>query len=298
MTAVCPVCFAEQGAGLLCANCTDRLEHDLGDVAAIVAELDTTISRQARIGNGGKGGLARERMPLNVGAMGVADDLQNTLTTWAREVSDRGPAPTDDRQPTVVAAGMLLWSIDGIRKHPAVEELVDEITEAIRRARQTVDRPADRQYLGTCGGVHGDSIDTCDCCCHGRGAYPPPCDTPGGCGPHNDGVACTEEVYASPKAKFARCRVCGKEHDVAERRAALLDQSEDMLFSVKEAAQIIGSYGEMQISESTIRSYVSTGQLSYHGKVAGVSVIRLGDLQRVIAVQAAKPKGRKLRRAS
>lgn len=250
MTAQCPVCFAEQAAGLLCSNCTDRLEHDLGDVAAIVSELDVTISKQARIGAGSKGGLARERMPLNVGAMQVADDLQNTMTTWARDVAGANASVNPyDVDPTKLAAGVLLCYIDAIRKHAAVDELVDEITEAIRRARQVVDRPADRQYLGTCLAEF-------------------------------EGVTCTEEIWARPGAKEVTCRVCGVCHEVAERRAWLLKRAEDMLCTVKEASSYLGEVGDIRVTEASIRGYLHRGKrLAYR---PGTNLIRLGDLLAVV----------------
>lgn len=266
MTSTCPVCEREQVDGLCCHSCTSALERDLGDVPAIVAELDVTISRQARIGSGGKGGLASERWCYNPGAAAVADDLANTLTTWARDVcGDTSPGPLSN--PSHAAAALLLMHVPAIRRHPAVVELYDEITDAVKQARQAVDRPADRQYLGTCLAEF-------------------------------EGVTCTQEIFARPGASEARCKVCGITHDVVERRTWLLGEAEDRLFTVREAAQIMGSFANVLVSESTIRSYVSTKQLTYHGKVEGVSVIRLGDLWTVIAANAAKPKGRRLRNAS
>ncbi len=152
MTATCPVCRAEQAEGLLCHEDTSRLERELGDVAAIVAELDVTLSKQARIGNAGPSGLARERTPINVGAMTVADDLQNTLTTWARDVGTGHLSTPYPPRPVVHAAFALLRRIPEIRRHPAVVELFDEVTDAIAQARRAVDRPGNRTiiFVGPC----------------------------------------------------------------------------------------------------------------------------------------------------
>jgi transcription elongation factor Elf1 len=262
----CPSCEAPQDAGLLCHTCTTKLERDLGDVAAIVDELNTTISRQARIGQGGKGGgLASEKTPVHLGAIEVADNLGNVLTMWARDIMDGGFGPTHPA-PITGAAAVLMFHIDQVRKHPAVDELVDEITDAIGQARRVVDRPADRMFVGPC------LVEF-------------------------EGVTCHEDLYAKPRAAWVVCKVCGSSHDVAERRDWMLNDASDRLFTVREAAQILGSYGNLRITESTIRGYISGGKLGYHGKVEGSSVIRLGDLLAVIGDHATRKSGRKLRPA-
>jgi hypothetical protein len=254
MTATCPVCDRPQDAGLLCSACCDALERDLGDVKAIVTDLEISLSKQARIGTPGPGGLARERTPMNVGAMQATDDLTNTLTTWARDVVGE-ISGTPAKRPAVVAAWALLSEIPAIRRHPAVVELVDEITDAIRQARRAVDRPADRVFVGPCLATH----------------------------PDDDGrmVTCLEDLYARPNAATVKCRVCGSEHDVNERRIWLLEQARDRLFTVKEAAQMVGSVGHITVTEASIRGYIHRDRLAYHpiGKGKG---IRLGDLLTVL----------------
>ncbi len=256
MTAKCPVCQCEQAEGLLCHEDTSRLERELGDVAAIVAELDVTLSKQARIGNAGPSGLARERTPINVGAMAVADDLQNTLTTWAREVGAldrwdyRLPA-----QPAITASRLLLGRIDAIRRHPAVVELFDEVTDTIAQARRAVDRPADREYLSQC------MVET----------------------PDDEGrmVTCLAELYARKGASTVTCKVCGITHEVVERRVAMLERARDMLFTVREAAQMMGDVGGIRVTEASIRGYIHrpSNALNYR---PGTKLIRLGDLLAVV----------------
>jgi hypothetical protein len=190
MTATCPVCTAAQPEGLLCHACTTRLERDLGDVPAIVAELDVTLSRQARIGSGGKSGvMANHRDGYHAAASLASSTLTNVLTTWARDVSGKrwshsvtairiyrdpqsryqGPLchgycwhescnqmETYDNvpvsPPAVQGAAQLLSTIDAVRRHSAVNEMVDQITDAITQARRTVDRPGNRTiiFVGPC----------------------------------------------------------------------------------------------------------------------------------------------------
>lgn len=247
MSAVCPACDRPQTQGLLCHGCTSTLEYELGDVPAVVAELEITLSRQSRVGSGGKGGLASEKTPIHSGAMLAADYLQNTLTTWARDVSGETFVPGVGVPPSHAAAMFLLMSVNDIRKHPAVAELVDEVCESVRQARRCVDRPADRQFVGPCGA-------------------------------EVEGVTCTEDLYARPGAAWVRCRVCSTEHDVADRRAWLLDQAKDRLFTVREAAQMMGDVGGIRVTEASIRGYLHRGRIGYR---LG-TMIRLGDLLEVV----------------
>lgn len=189
MSAVCPNCSRPQIEGLLCHGCTSTLEYELGDVAAIVAELDTTLAKQARIGGAGKGGLASERWSYSNAASLAADYLQNTLTTWVRDLTDdqwRPPlgARVVRRNPEAHAAGpfhygscghdscavlrvhrrraalpvavacsrKLLGEIPVIRRHGDSAAIFDEITSAIRQARNAADTPANRTtfHVGPC----------------------------------------------------------------------------------------------------------------------------------------------------
>lgn len=151
MSAVCPVCERQQDAGLLCSACCDVLERELGDVAAIVGELDVTLSKQARMELGGVAGLARERWAYHAGASLAADYLVNTLTTWARDVAGEGVGKAD-RHPAISASFVLLSNIDAIRRHPEVKELHDEIVATVEQARSAADRPANRTtiFVGPC----------------------------------------------------------------------------------------------------------------------------------------------------
>lgn len=247
----CPACQAQQDAGLLCSACCDVLERDLRSVPDLVAELDITLSKQARIGVAGAPGLARERTPINVGAMLVADDLANVLASWVIDVCGED-WPFGRRAGAASFARDLLSHVPEIRRHPAVEELIDEVTDAIKQARRVIDRPADKVYLGQC------LVET----------------------PDDQGrqVTCLADVYARTTASQVKCGVCGITHEVTERRAWLLEQARDRLFTVKEAAQMMGDVGRIKVTEASIRGYVHRGRIAYHTG----TMIRLGDLLTVV----------------
>jgi hypothetical protein len=256
--AQCPVCGAAQSQSLLCSSCCDALERQLGDVTSIVADLEISLSKQARIGTPGKSGLARERIPINVGAMQAADNLGNVLTTWARDLleTDSGRWDAISKAPAVTASRALLVMIPTIRRHPAVVELVDEITDAIAQARRAVDRPADRVYLGQC------LMET----------------------PDEEGrqVTCLAELYARPQASEVRCSVCSAEHPVEERRAWLMDKAKDMIVTVKEASSYLGEIGGIKVTESSIRGYLHRGSRLQYRVPVEAKRFRLGDLLDVV----------------
>jgi hypothetical protein len=262
-TATCPVCGNPQAQGLLDDACTTRLERELGDVASIVAELDITLSRQAKIGSSGKSGKgwAREKLPIHVGAIEAADVLANTLTTWARDVAEVGFLAAHSTSPTRAAARILLNHVPQIRRHPAVEELVDEIISAIRQARHTVDRPADRIYFGAC---YSETLD-------------------------EDGrtVTCLEEIWASPAATEVTCRVCSTEWEIAERRAWLLKKAEDMIVTIPDASTYLGDIGNIRVTQASIRGYVHRKRLMYRAPVEAKR-IRLGDLLALLLDESEK----------
>jgi hypothetical protein len=184
MSAVCLSCYAPQDQGLLCATCTQRLDCKLADVPAVVGELEVTLARQARMEQATKGGLAHERNGFHSAASIAAGSLENTLTTWARDVigdwlttpaavyrnrdtTQAGPYCLDchhascqslrvtrkaDVPPSVIAAHALRCEMPTIRKHPAAGELVDQITSAVQQAWQEVDRAVNRIrfFVGPC----------------------------------------------------------------------------------------------------------------------------------------------------
>ena len=147
-----------------------------------------------------------------------------------------------------------MHKIPEIRRHPAVAELVDEITDAVHQARRVIDRPADRVYLGQC------YVETPD--------------------PDGKQVTCLAELYARPTASEVQCKVCGAEHEVGERRAWLLQRAQDMIVTVREASSYLGEVGGIKVSQASIRGYLHRGKIAYRPGVE--NGIRLGDLLSVV----------------
>lgn len=150
-TAACDLCTSPVAdLAHICPACTRPLADDLADIPDLDHELDITVSRRARIGAGGGGGRGNEKpLPANLDADQHGRHLKQTLTSWARLISDqRGlPHPLDGLAPT---ARWMAGHIEWLRHHPAAGDAVTEIREAVHQVRRAIDRPLDRAYAGPC----------------------------------------------------------------------------------------------------------------------------------------------------
>lgn len=101
-----PTCTAGCGRpspdAYLCTGCTSQLERILAELPAHLAELEVTLTRQARTtrGGGGKPTKAAESpLPYDVAASDLADRVRNGLSTWIRHLTEsRGVEAPDFRQ--------------------------------------------------------------------------------------------------------------------------------------------------------------------------------------------------------
>lgn len=239
----------------MCATDVLKLEQALGDVRSLVDDLNTSISKQAKIGSSSGGaGLARERSAVNWGAVTVADNLTNVLVTWARIVSNEEWRPTHGRPVVVQAAWLLLGSMPEIRRHAAVDELVDEVADAVEQARRIIDRPADRVYVGKCRSEGTDE--------------------------YGQTVECGADLYARPGATEVRCKVCMADTDVKAQQEWLMKELDGRTVTVRQAAQVIGSFYGSDVTEASIRGLIHRKKkLSY---LPDTKLIRLGDLIAVL----------------
>jgi hypothetical protein len=156
-TGACPSCGCEQTDSLLCARETADLRTDLHGngvvmgVAELVDNLHVAMAKQARGTDPGQSGLARERMPANLEAGRHVRELEYRLGTWAMDISGDRWWPRPNHYVAAEAAGLLAGSLYLIRRHGAVNELVEEITTAIDKARRCLDvDPFTRFQVGPC----------------------------------------------------------------------------------------------------------------------------------------------------
>lgn len=124
----------------------DQLVELLGQIPALVEDLTIALTRQDRITTGGprvRSGSDEQPLPIGIAAMDASDLLHDTLTAWVRHVCEQRHYP-HPRNSTLTLARWLARNMIALALTPGAEESLDEIQHAIRKARQAVDRPREK----------------------------------------------------------------------------------------------------------------------------------------------------------
>jgi len=125
-----------------------KLKEILEEIPSIAAELPTTITKQARLGEVGRGRKPRrpseQPLPFHVDAARIADELHSALVGWVRLVCEqrameyKGPTST---------AGLARWlerHLISLGMTEGAEGALDELGDLKDRAAKVVCPPAMR----------------------------------------------------------------------------------------------------------------------------------------------------------
>jgi hypothetical protein len=245
----------------LCWTCTNGLERDLGDLPAILAELNTTRLRQGRTASesaGGKPGTREgyDQLP-DERPTEALDELRTQLVGWARIVVEEHATawPAD----TVVAvARFLMLHLDWLRRQEAAAEVKNDLGRSLAKLRSSVDQQPERIYAGPC------------------------------LAPLPDGSQCPEHLMTVRGARRIVCRACRAVYDPAEQQSWLLAAAEDQLAPAFVLAQAVTNLGK-PITAATIRGYAFRGRLLEHGlDLDGRPLYRVGDVLDLIHQEASR----------
>lgn len=240
-------CSHPTAGGTVCVSCLGRLRADLVKVADLIKDLDDQVARRTCTGPRVGSPSTEVGLPYNAGAAEVRDDLRNVLSTWVRDLWEsygpRREVPVDES--VLGGESVTEWVLEPldldntlpemaawlrrhpswIEYHPAGSELVDEITDAVERARRAVDLPPARVYCGPC-------------------------------------PECGADLYARPERAVVACRECEARHDVDALRAKLLDAARDTLATAAEVARALPRLLGRELSPNTVRTWAHAGKLT------------------------------------
>jgi len=228
MTSTCTICDRPQAdAAYACQHCTDRAHkhlHDLADATPAARDVAAGLARQGTPTRGHSEG----RIPINLTAGARLDAVQNEITGWARAIAaDRHRAEPSGPDPLIAAARWLAGQLDWLRRQPFVVDAYRDFRAAAIIVRGLAAGPAERRWLGQCGG-----------------------DLEGG-------QRCTADLHARVGATTATCRTCGARHAVADRRAFLDGQTSGQAYTARQISQAYP-----QIPEGTIRSWAKRSEIA------------------------------------
>lgn len=229
----------------LCHTCLLAFRIQLDDVAgtiphhhkpenlpSLIDELDTTHARQDRFTTNPptKTTPSSETLPYREHVTEALWILHNVLTTRLTDLG--GPTTGTTRELAV----WLLTNLNRLPLHPRAGLVVDELTDAIRHARHTIDRSHDRRvFLGQCSE------------------------------PHPDGTVCLTELFGMPWEHHAVCGGCGTEHVITERQHQLRDRADTYTGTATEISRFLRATG-MTVTPEMIRSYAHRGDITKTGE--------------------------------
>lgn len=234
--------------GYLCRGCITLLWQTLTQLPTTMEELETTRTRQARVGGSG-GSADSAALPWHNGASMVAEALSDGLwvllrKTQGHRVGTQEHVHTQPRPATTTVEGIAQWlavRVDGIAGHPDLAEVAQDLVEHEHRAWKVIDRPPDLSYAGGCD-------------------------------------LCGNHLYAVTGSPITTCSGCGKSHDVAMRRAAMMKAVSDRLVTAREAATALTTL-ELPVTMERIRQWVHRRRLVVRGHTPDRHrLYRLGDI--------------------
>jgi hypothetical protein len=256
-TPVCrvPSCDHPVTDAWVCARCAHQLERALGDIPAVVHQLNLTLAKQTRYADRAERGGNEQPLPMDPQASAAASELRAHLVGWVRLVAEeRGWALPEDTLDSM--SRWMLHHTEWLRHHQAGHDCVEELTGDMRVARRVIDRPPDRWYAGPCTALMPD------------------------------GYPCNADMYAQADKGNVGCPDCGAIYDVAKRRTWLLAEAEDTLATTTEVCRALTTLAGVELTAASIRGYVHRGQLAAHGIRDGKQTFRLGDVVGLVMVAA------------
>lgn len=240
-------CQRRAGDGYVCAQCVEQWEVHLGNVAAMIEDLDLAETKRTRFG--GRTGNAtvqpksaadidwtevralkarkssKTELPevANRRAGNLRRELHNELVGQVRAICETYDLEIPALGGDTVAISR--WLLDGRSRYLSLMDdgngLVEDLDRVMARCMRAIDSPIRYGYVRQC--------------------------------------SCGLAVWARAFDSIVTC-ACGKAYVVANEQAARIDKARGHRMTINEAAGLSG------ISKNTIRSWIRRGDLTTQGK--------------------------------
>jgi hypothetical protein len=145
-------CDRPVAEGFVCSRCAHDLERALGDIPAVVHQLNLTLAKQTRYADRNERGGNEQPLPMDPLASAATSDLRHHLCNWVGIVAEtRGlPLPAaaiyhPGGEPGMdTLARWMLAHVEWLRHHEHGHIAVEELTGDMWTARRVIDVPANR----------------------------------------------------------------------------------------------------------------------------------------------------------
>lgn len=215
---------------VICGVCEEALARSLGDLDALLEDLDIALSRQSRK-RPARGNHERDDKPLpyDIGASRAASELKAVLVGWARLVSEEREAPLTCSDTSQSISSWLLHHTRWLAHHDAAADAYSEIVGAVNNIRRTIDIAPDTRFIGPCYA-------------------------------ELDGVECTETLYGIEGADTVKCRTCGTVWNARDRTLEALAHADRI---AQDATTLSRSFSLKGIALDTerIKNWAKRGHL-------------------------------------
>jgi hypothetical protein len=227
----------------LCSKHTDELLFwlwDIGGVAlsdsgeyatSLLDELDTTICGDDKVGGASIGIVVRSSdhsISFNERASDAKRDLCNTIVGWTKLFAEDNPHLIFDVTTIEEAARWMAGFPNLLAGHPAAVEMHDELRARVRDARSCIDRPADRVYVGECGGRNEETNEVC-----------------------------TTKLFAIVGHIEVTCRACLTVFCVGDRQRDLLVKLRSQVVTAREAEKALKPFFGRMVNVKTLRTWIN-----------------------------------------
>jgi hypothetical protein len=281
-TPPCPGCGTPVTDGTICHDCTHRLERLIAGIPNLIRELNTQFARQSRGADRASTSRSAVRpLPYDPRAAAHLDELHRVTEHWTRHLDDQDladwrstvqdtpghPVIAPPRPWAALPIGAQLYRLEQVRwhTHPQADDLLGELQLITEEARQCIDTPPERRYLGPCASTILDA----------------------------DGkpYECTGDVYQLGN-KLPTCSACRATHQTDARLEWIADLAADQLVTAYTAAAALSAWGA-HIKPELIRLWAHRGRLQQKGHDrAGHPVYRFDDC-RTLALETLKKRAEK-----
>lgn len=260
----CPECAhpLPQDA-FVCRGCVDEARRQILNVAFFMTQADDKRARRSTTWKFGTVGRSPvDPLPFDPRVTGAIAPFVNALVTTARMAEDETGEtwPASEIQLALWVRERALWAS---RQEWAVH-FIREMRHGHARVVRAFDIPPDTYAIGKC------------------------------LADLDDGSVCNEYLAAPAREGFHKCPKCGNQHDVAKRRAALLEQAASLTVTVQEAVRLLRLDG-MSVDSRTLWAVVRHVPIQpagdrpvrdIRGRTRQVSVYPLGKVREAVAALA------------